>query len=67
MSIILYFAVFLLASWGSRFIMRKRGFPMPEGFSTKVDRILLLMHIIWFIIISMLGFSLLLVMDVKPW
>jgi hypothetical protein len=64
--ILAYFAVFLLSSWGSRFIMRKRGYPMPQGFSTKVDRILAVMHLLWFIILNMLGFSLLLAFGIEP-
>ena len=48
MKLLVYLVVFGIASWGSRFIMRKRGYPMPQSFSTKVDRILTVMHLLWF-------------------
>ena len=54
MKLLVYLVVFGIASWGSRFIMRKRGYPMPQSFSTKVDRILTVMHLLWFEILSML-------------
>lgn len=62
-----YIAVFILSSWGARWIMRKRGYPLPSGFTTKVDRILAVMHLLWFVILNLLGFSLLLAMGVEPW
>ncbi len=62
-----YLAVFILSSWGARQIMRLRGYPMPSGFATKVDRLLAVMHLLWFIILTMLGFSLLLAFGVEPW
>jgi hypothetical protein len=58
MDLLAYILIFLIASWGSSFIMRKRGYPRPQSLSNKVDRILALMHLIWFIIISMLLLSL---------
>ncbi len=61
--LIVYIVVFGIASWGSRFI-RKRGYPMPQSFSTKVDRILTVMHLIWFVILSMLMLSFLMVLEV---
>lgn len=64
MKLIVYMIVFGIASWGSRFIMRKRGYPMPQSFSTKVDRILTLMHLIWFVILNMLMLSILLALEV---
>jgi hypothetical protein len=64
MKLLVYLVVFGIASWGSRFIMRKRGYPMPQSFSTKVDRILTVMHLIWFVILSMLMLSFLLAAEV---
>ncbi len=64
MELIVYIVVFGIASWGSRFIMRKRGYPMPQSFSTKVDRILTVMHLIWFVILSMLMLSFLMALEV---
>jgi hypothetical protein len=57
MDLLAYLIIFLIASWGSSFIMRKRGYPRPQSLSNKVDRILALMHLIWFVIISMLLLS----------
>jgi hypothetical protein len=64
MKLIIYIIVFGIASWGSGFIMRKRGYPRPQSFSTKVDRILTVMHLIWFVILSMLMLSFLLALEV---
>lgn len=61
MDLLAYLIIFLIASWGSSFIMRKRGYPRPQTLSNKVDRILALMHLIWFVIISMLLLSIWLV------
>jgi hypothetical protein len=61
MDLLAYLIIFLIASWGSSFIMRKRGYPRPQSLSNKVDRILALMHLIWFVIISMLLLSIWLV------
>jgi hypothetical protein len=40
--------------------MKQRGYPLPKGLKDKADRILLVMHLLWFIILSLLGFSMLL-------
>jgi hypothetical protein len=61
MDLLAYLIIFLIASWGSSFIMKKRGYPRPQSLSNKVDRILALMHLIWFVIISMLLLSIWLV------
>lgn len=61
MDLLAYLIIFLIASWGSSFIMRKRGYPRPQTLSNKVDRILAVMHLIWFVIISMLLLSIWLV------
>jgi hypothetical protein len=61
LNVLAYLIIFLIASWGSSFIMRKRGYPKPQSLSNRVDRILALMHLIWFVIISMLLLSLWLV------
>ncbi len=64
MKLLVYLVVFGIASWGSGFIMRKRGYPRPQTLSTKVDRILAVMHLLWFVILSMLMLSFLLAVEV---
>jgi hypothetical protein len=64
MKLLVYLVVFGIASWGSGFIMRKRGYPRPQSLATKVDRILAVMHLLWFVILSMLMLSFLLAIEV---
>ena len=60
MNSLVYIIVFAISSFGSFWIMRKRGYPLPKGAKSKIDRILIVMHLLWFIILNLLGFSLIL-------